>query len=507
VTIGMQISGTGIPANTTVIAVSNGTFSLATTGNVNGTTALTNLASTTGVAEGMIVTGPLFAAGTYVAAIVSSTAVTLSTAALGTAVATAVVFSGGGTITLSNNANATNKLVTLTISGGTLAAPLWCAGNLNVNPLAQPPTAVAAFNGRAYYAVGNALVFSDILNPTNVTYATQALLLDSTDITALAGQPLTSQLTGGIVQSLFAFKGADAYYQVTGDAALGNLTVNAIAGSVGTLAPNSICETPDGLAYMAPDGLRIINPESGLCTDPIGAFGSGVTLPFINAINPTRMCAAFGQNTIRITCKNGADPAQPVQEYFFNFQKKHWTGPHTFPYSHIAAYSTATTMGVGFLGTYDGIPSTLWNHSIVPTTGSTYKENNVPLTWTWETCLLPDNDSLAMNRMVKTTFAMILPTNQTVVVTAYDDSGNTIDTVSIAGPSGAGAPKWGSVTWGAFTWGGGVTGYFRQWRVSWHLPLIFKQSQLSIAGASSPAFAIGNLYMGYQELGYMLESS
>ena len=219
----------------------------------------------------------------------------------------------------------------LTIAGGTFNNPLWSAGNTNGNPLVAAPKCVAGFNGRAYFGTLNFVVFSDELNPTQVTNADQALVLgDNTPVTALSGLPLTSQVTGGVVQSLIAFKGAQSMYQITGDAALSTLALNLINGSVGTLAPNTICNTPLGLAYVAIDGLRVLGFQ-GTVTDPIGAFGKGVAVPFIAAQYPSRMCAAFNQNTYRVSVQNGAAVNSPWQEYALQFEEKHLARPAHFP--------------------------------------------------------------------------------------------------------------------------------------------------------------------------------
>ena len=525
VQVGMTVVGPGIPDLTTVVSLTNGSFSLNTTGDVNATTMVDNVASTVGVEVGMGVTGPLFVAGTYIVDIPASNQIVLSAAALGTATGTVVDIAGGGTITLSHNATATATSSPLTIAGGTPAVPAWGAGNTNGNPLLMPPTAVSQFSGRAYYAVNNALVWSDPLNPLQVTFASQAVLLgDSTPITALAGQPLVSAVTGGIVQSLFAFKGAQSYYQITGDADLNNLMVNVIAGSVGTQAPRTLCETPLGLAYIAPDGLRIINPQSGLCGPPIGAYGKGVSVPFINAVYPSRMCAAYGQNTIRISVQNVGKSGQPYEEYCFNIDQQSWSGPHTFPANTIGFYASASQPG--FILAPQNSPGQLWFHSLVPLLTDTYSENGEDLSWKWRTSLFPDNGGMRMNKIVRTTIAMVLPPSQKVNVKVYDESGSVLDQLNVAqiivdttgiwdesnwdnctwGPEqipGAGA-QWGTAVWGKFIWGA-ISGYLAQRRIPWHLPIVFKQGSLSCTGASQAGFAIGNLYVGYQIRGYMLE--
>ena len=161
-------------------------------------------------------------------------------------------------------------MTSINITGGTAVKPRWGAGNTNTNPLSTVPSCVHGFNGRAYYGVSSYLVYSDPTTPMQVSLASQAVQIgDTTSITALAGLPLSSQL-GGIQQSMTVFKGAGTLYQITGDAAAsGGLSVNAIAGSVGTLAPKSIAGTPGGLLFMAVDGLRLLGLQ-GTLSPPMG---------------------------------------------------------------------------------------------------------------------------------------------------------------------------------------------------------------------------------------------
>jgi hypothetical protein len=211
-------------------------------------------------------------------------------------------------------------------------SPVWSSGNTSVNLLPKVPVACRQFGGRMYYAIDNATVASDQQFPLVWTNATHVITYgDRTPITALGGLPLYNQL-GGIIESLIAFKGSTIMYQVTGDfASTSNpLALNTLNVATGTLAPNTICTTPFGMAFVAPDGLRLVTLQGGV-SDPIGNNGQGVTIPFKNAIAPSRMCAAFNQNVIRITVQNGANAVQQFQEYWYDFNLKIWTGPHSFP--------------------------------------------------------------------------------------------------------------------------------------------------------------------------------
>lgn len=385
----------------------------------------------------------------------------------------------------------------------TPASPQWNAGNTTAHPLPSVPLAVAGFNGRAYYACANSVVFSDSLVPLNVTNASQALILgDNEPVTALSGLPLTSQVTGGTIQALIAFKGAQPFFQITGDAALQNLTQSLVNGSVGTLAPNTICATPLGLAFIAPDGLRILS-LSGTVTDPIGAFGKGVCIPFINAVYPSRMCAAYNQDFLRISVQNGYASGAPQQEYWLNMTSKVWTGPHTFPAGLIEPYTGSTK--VGFVLAPVAPTGQLYFHTAIPQLDSGYEENGQPLAWNWQTTLLPDNTQMTMNSMVETAVAMVLGQSQVVNFTMTNELAAVLNSVSIKGSAGTGGPPvWGTATWGQFVWGG-VLGFLQQYRLPWTTQIVFKQASLHASGASQNNFAIGNAYLGYQPLNYLLE--
>lgn len=513
---GQLITGAGIPPGATVVAATNGTFSLNTTGDTHTNTTLDNLASTTGVIPGLTVAGPQFAAGTYVVSVDSSTQVTLSTAALGSAAGTAVDFGGGGTITLSAPATASHTQEALSIAGGTIAAPLWAAGNTNGNPLPGVPVSVAQFNGRAYYAVLNSLVFSDSLNPTQVTNATQALSLDGKEpVTALAGQPLSSQVTGGIVQALLAFKGADIVYQITGDAATSDLRSQAINGSVGTLAPGTLCATPNGTGYISPDGLRFIG-LGGTVGPPVGAYGQGVAQPFVLSVTPSRMAAAYNQNVYRVAFQNVSSGDLALQEYWLDLVTQRWTGPHSFPASVIQPVSQSGLIGFVLASALN--PGSLWFSSAVPTLESGYVENGQDMTWAYETILLPDNGQVAMNTCIQALNTIAVPYNTPITYEVYDDQGVLLDSIvkklpvnpALWGRAFWGVGRWtpsGSGTvWGGFLWGGARWGVpvsrLRQHTLPWTKPLVFKQASVKVTGASSAGVAISNLYFKYRVLGY-----
>lgn len=381
----------------------------------------------------------------------------------------------------------------------TFGSPAWSSSNTATHALTAVPISVAAFNGRAWYATGNAITYSDALDPLTVTNASQVIKIgDNQAVTAFGGLPLSNQLVGGVVQSLIVFKGAEFMAQITGDAATSNLAVNEMNVVTGTLAPNSIVPTPYGLFFVAPDGLRAVNFQ-GVIGNPIGADGQGVNNAFLNAVNPTRMCSDFNENTLRISVQNGSIDGQPYQEWWYDFSLKIWTGPHTFASALISSVHVGSN---SFVTAPVNVSAHLFTSRILPQLSSTYSENGTALSFSYQTSLLPDNKEMAMNKVTQTAIALNLPANQTVTIQGVDEVGNILNVVSISAASTS-STIWGAFKWGAAVWGA-VVGYFKQYFVPWTAPLVFKQMSVLVTGASQPGVAIGNLYIRYQILGYLL---
>lgn len=384
--------------------------------------------------------------------------------------------------------------------------PVWNAGNLaGAVQFTVAPTGVVQFFNRAYYihnaVIQPAVIFSDVLNATNVTNANQVLTFgDQKKLTALGALPLNNQL-GGIVQSVMVFKGVSNIYQITGDAALNNtygqtnptLSINSLNVATGTLAANSVCATPKGLAFIAPDGLRIIDFNATV-SDPIGMDGKGVSVPFISTAVPSRMVAACNGNILRATTQNAAMSGSPSQEYWYDFARSIWTGPHTFPASLMETYNNT------FIMTPVGINASLWQSDYVQSVTSTYVENGQQMTWTAATALLPDTDQITNNAMTEATMDFAIPSNiGSISISALDQAGAVMDTVSIASGAG-GTSLWGAVIWGAFIWGGAGAPALAPYQLAWHRPIVFSRMSISMTGQSAPGVKLGALHMRYQTL-------
>lgn len=383
------------------------------------------------------------------------------------------------------------------------AALSWSAGNLTgAITLTTPPTACGQFNGRAYYLINPlsgqpSIVFSDALVPLNCTNANQVLTLgDNLPLTVAIGLPLSATSIGGIIQALIVFKGASNIYQITGDSASSNLSVNALNVSTGTLAPNSVTTTPKGIAFAAPDGLRIIDFNAHV-SDPIGINGQGVNLPFLAALHPSRIAAAYNQNVYRVTLQNGAALGSPNQEFWFDFARQRWSGPHTCTFALIRAFETS------FVGMLIGNYSILSQSDTFQTGTASFVENGEQLTFAWQTSLLPDTDRMRENCMIETTLFMAFNAGDTYNVVAVDQAGSVFDSLQLA--SSSTPSRWGSLVWGQGLWGGAATAIAPQW-LPWHHPIVFRRLSIGVSGNCSAAAKIGAMHLNYQELGYLQQT-
>ena len=393
------------------------------------------------------------------------------------------------------------------------ATPVWHAGNITgaggfvFSNQTGVPVAVKAFNGRAYWAYNPpsgpaATVFSDVLAPTTVTNAGAVQIItydDNIPITAIGALPLSNQL-GGIIQSLMVFKGAANIYQITGDIELGpgpplgTLTRNTLNVATGTFANNSIAATSKGLAFVSPDGVRIIDFNAQV-SDPIGNDGTGKTLPFLYVLAPSRIAAAANGTVYRVSVRDGSLPNSPVVEYWLDFSRQGiWSGPHSFPSRAIKAYKN-TFIIAPFVADH-----TIQQSDYLQNLGSSFVENGNQMTFSWITTLMPDTDKMCENAMLETTLYIGMQTGQTYTAQALTESSSVLGQVNLVS---AGNPVvWGSFNWGTADWGGQPSALFPQ-QIAWSRPIVFRRMAISFQGNSAQQFRIGTLHMRYEMLGYL----
>lgn len=378
------------------------------------------------------------------------------------------------------------------------AAVTWNAGNTTVNLLPARPSAVAQFGDRAWFLVNPTTgqptaYFTDILL-LSITNAAQAVTFgDNKRLVAAIGLPLNNQL-GGVIQSLIVFKDENMY-QVTGDYALNTLTRNALNVATTTAAPRSLVVSPKGIGFIAADGLRVIGFDAHV-SDPIGAEGSGVNSPFVNALYPSRIAAGCNANTYRVTVQDSSKAGTPTYEYWYDIVKNKWSGPHTFPADICLPY------GNTFVVVPKGVTGSLWQSDAMATTASTYVENGTTIQCQYRTALLPDDGGMSENSIVETAIELVVPLtpNNIVVAPLDEDYNNIIPSVTV---NASGTPSlFGSAIWGTSLWGGASTN-LKSVRIPWTAPIVFKRLTFDLQFNANATVKIGAISARYQKLGYL----
>jgi hypothetical protein len=382
----------------------------------------------------------------------------------------------------------------------TFASPAWDAGNTATNALPTPPTNVKQFGQRAWFVCNSAssaaTYFTDILDPLTITNANQILTYDdNTPITALGALPLNTQVTGGIIAALIVFKEA-TMYQVTGDAASTTqpLTLNGMNVTVGTLSPNGIAATPKGLAFIAVDGIRVIDFK-GVVSDPVGVAGSGITAPFAAISVPSRAAMACNADTVRVSLQyQGPAGVVPV-EYWYTISRACWSGPHSCNCALMQSYSNT------FVVTLPSVDANLFQSDSVQNQGSLFVENGTQLTLDWWTAVLPDAQVMAEFNLLEATINFVGATNAAVyTVQAINSDGTALDTITVSLDSGGSV--WGSFNWGGGFWSVSVSGLTPR-PLNWHYPIVFRKLSMRVTGNSYLGFKIGDMFTRMEQLGYL----
>jgi hypothetical protein len=385
----------------------------------------------------------------------------------------------------------------------TFASPVWHAGNTAVNALAFPPSGVKQFGERAYFIVNfpsaPSVTFSDVLDPLTVTLGTNVITFgDNIPLVALGALPLNNQL-GGIIQSLIVFKESTPY-QITGDAAstTSPLTLNGMNVNVGTLSPNGIASTSKGLAFIAIDGIRVINFQGNI-SDPVGFAGAGVTAPFINIAVPSRAAMACNADTLRVALETAGTQGTVNAEYWYAISRGCWSGPHTCNAALLQPYSNT------FVITLAGVNAILWQSDSVQSAGSIFTENGVQLMFDWQTSVFPDDNMMAENNLLECTINMVSSTNNALYAAQFITSdGTVLDTVAVSLNSGG--AEWGSVIWGSFKWSTSITG-LSPVPINPHIPIVFRKMSIALTGNSFSGFKIGDMFTRMEKLGYLQQVS
>ncbi len=363
--------------------------------------------------------------------------------------------------------------------------PTWNAGNTTITPLPFVPSFVANYQGSAVFAVREATYFTDPLE-LEVQATSVLTYFDNVPIVAMKGLGLSTQL-GGITQSLIVFK-ADNAYQVKGSffTSPSSISRDGMNYAVGTNSPLSLFDSPIGIGFIAPDGLRFVDFQGNI-TKPVGHSGDGVNVPFLNGLVPSRISGACNASTIRFSVQNGGVSGTPTQEYWLHLNREPsvWSGPHTFPPSLAEAYGTK------FITAPLDVPGALYMSETVPSTISIYEENGAQLEWTMTTVMFADYGTQGVYNFNEMTINMALdPTmlswSARIVnsnLLQYDNVDNIVpNTVAF----------WDSAIWDVDVWDGIAQGLTPR-RIEWNKDVTTSRAQVILNGGSAGGVIIGEL--------------
>jgi hypothetical protein len=208
------------------------------------------------------------------------------------------------------------------------------------------------------------------------------------------------------------------------------------------------------------------------------------------------MTAAATAKTYRVSVQNGFAAGTPNQEFWYDFPRGTWNGPHTFPASQIEAYNNTFIMApIGVLGK-------LFQSDSAQNATSTYVENGNQLSFTWATSMLPNTQQMAENSMIETTLHIGFPDGQQIAVYAADENGNIFSSVVLAATIAT--TIWGQFVWGQALWQGASNALAPR-QLKWPIPIVFQRLCIIATGNCAQNLKIGDLYMRYQQLGYLLQ--
>jgi hypothetical protein len=419
----------------------------------------------------------------------------------------------------------------------------WNATTTKVNSLGGVPQAVANFNNRPWFAVGNLLQYCDVLtNPPTRTTADQEITVgDSQDITALNGLPVQTA-SSGITQTLTTFKTTQVW-QVGGDPATWNLSLDQISLTVGCNAPRSIALSPYGLYFSSSGGPYFLDLIGGL--KPLTYSGDfsepDVQAPFENATQPTRSASAYNSTVYRVCIPTIVRGRQGTNDYWFDEHRRRWNGPHTF------VYDCAGGLGSNFVLSGVGYPGKIMQSATQQTQNFVNTDLSTLMTCSLLSSTFPKTNDMAMKQVVESQIELSASGgNITYNIEAQDEQGKILGSATIAikgsgspwgsfswddGTLWGGSPLWGGgslwgapsqiwgteITWGQDNpiiywtqaagsgeiWGAGTQNVPQTLPVPWKAPMVFEKMQLQVKATASAEVAIGTFYARYQRTGYM----
>ena len=380
------------------------------------------------------------------------------------------------------------------------AAPAYSTTNTATTALPTVPTGVANFGNRAYFICKNVVYYSDVLVPTTMTNAGQALTIgDSAKVIALSGLPLQTT-TAGIVGSLIAFKG-NQIWQITGDAAVANsLALNYISLEIGTQSARSVVQTPIGSIFAGPDGPYVVS-QTGVVsplTDGQRAMPD-LRQPFAYVTEPTRVAASFAGNIYRVCVPTIVDGFAGTWDYWFDMRKRRWNGPHSF------TYDCASSAGQYFILSSAGATGKLFRGDTFPNGSSLYTDNGSTYNVDLKSSTFPKRGDMAMKQVVESTIELSSSgSSVTSSVASFDDKGSQMDLATIVTPQSGGL--WGSTVWGDGTKWSSSLNPAVTYAINWTKPLVFNRMAIEVTCLAAKSIAIGSFFARYQLTGYLLQT-
>lgn len=376
------------------------------------------------------------------------------------------------------------------------AAPAWSSSNLATNALPGVPTAVANYNNRAHYAVGNVDYFSDVLVPTTRTNASQSVTVgDTTPITVFSGLPVQTT-SAGVIGALVIFKGSQIW-QVTGDPTTSNLALNYITLTTGCIAPRSVVQGPFGIFFAGPDAPYILNflgTLVPLSSRPGTDFPADLQVPFQNTTQASRISASFAGNIYRVCVPTLIQGQAQTNDYWYDIRRKRWSGPHSFPYDCAAQFGSAFVISSASQG------AALFVSTTIPNSNSSFQDVGNPLTSHMRSASFPKTAHMAEVQVVESTIELSSAgLAATYNITAYDDQNNTLGSTFVQTPPVG--VLWGSFNWGAANWSSSFS-IPHVFTIPWTSALVFQKMALDVMVSSADGVEIGTFFARYQDTGY-----
>ena len=383
------------------------------------------------------------------------------------------------------------------------AAPAYSTMNTTTQGLPSVPTYVANFNNRAYFICGNSVYYSDVLVPTSMTNAGQALTIgDTSACTALSGLPVQTT-SAGIVAALIVFK-TSQIWQITGDAAIsGSLSLNYLSLNVGSVAPRSVQPSPIGTIFVSQDSAYIVSAAGAVLplSNQLGSFNatSDIRQPFNYCTQPSRIASAYSNGIYRMCIPTIIDGNVATNDYWFDTKRMRWNGPHTF------VYDAVSSAGDHFIVSGAGSGAKLFASYAVPSTNTIYTDNGSSYLVDLKTADFPNMNEMAMQQMIESTIALgSAGASQNFNITAFDDAGNYITSTNIkTNPSGT---LWGSNRWGdGSLWKSSLVRP-QTYLLNWSAPIVFNRIAIEINATAGSGVAIDSFFARVQKTGYTLQN-